>query len=237
VTENPDHHINRQPNILALDTAFGEIAACIIKGGQVYISPPDARSAGKTRSTSIIPTIHQLLLQAGLNWKQLDVLAFGAGPGSFTGLRIGAATLAGMNAGLHMPVVHLSSLAITARQVVTGLAEPGEPATEKAIHVLEDARAGEVFVGHYQNGRAMQPDACLSWQDVDAFPPELFCCNSTPPVQLNHWQRLPLTIPRSRALAVEAEAVCSRLKELSSLPVYPAPVYLQLSQAERQANG
>jgi len=237
VTENPGHHISRQSNILALDTAFGEIAACIIKHGQIHVSPPDAYSVGKTRSTSIIPMIHQLLLQAGLNWKQLDVLAFGAGPGSFTGLRIGAATLAGMNAGLHMPVVHLSSLAITARQVATGLAETGEQATEKPIHVLEDARAGEVFVGHYQNGRAMQPDACLSWQDVDALTPALFCCNSTPPVQLNHWERLPLTIPRSQALAVEAGSVCSWVQEFSSLPVYPAPVYLQLSQAERQANG
>jgi len=232
VTENLDHYIGRQSNILALDTAFGEIAACIIKHGQIYVSPPDAHSAEKTRSTSIIPTIHQLLLQVGLNWKQLDVLAFGAGPGSFTGLRIGAATLAGMNAGLHIPVVHLSSLAITARQVVTG-----ETATEQAIHVLEDARAGEVFVGHYLNGRAIQADACLSWQDIEALTPELFCCNSAPPVQLKKWRRLPLVVPRSQALAIEAEAVCARVKGFSNLPVYPAPVYLQLSQAERQAYG
>jgi len=236
VTESINEITPRKSNILALDTAFGEIAACIIKHGQIYVSPPNAHSAGKTRSSSIIPTIQQLLLQAGLDWKQLNVLAFGAGPGSFTGLRIGAATLAGMNAGLHMPVVHLSSLAITARQVVTGLAETGETATEKAIHVLEDARAGEVFVGYYQNGRAMQPDACLSWQDIEALTPELFCSNSTPPAQLNKWRRLPLTIPRSQALAIEAEAVCSRVKDFSSLPVYPAPVYLQLSQAERQAH-
>jgi len=236
VTENINGYISRELNILALDTAFGEIAACIIKHEHVYVSPQEANSAGKTRSTTIIPIIHRLLLQAGLDWEQLDMLVFGAGPGSFTGVRIGAATLAGINAGLHLPVVHLSSLAITARQVVTGRAATEQTATEKAIQVLEDARAGEVFVGHYQHGRALQADACLGWQDIETFKPGLFCCNSEPSVRLNHWDRLPLTLPRSQALAIEAEATCLRANDFSSLPVYPAPVYLQLSQAERQAH-
>ncbi|MDQ6981697.1 MAG: tRNA (adenosine(37)-N6)-threonylcarbamoyltransferase complex dimerization subunit type 1 TsaB [Mariprofundus sp.] len=242
MTEHLNSYIREQSNILGLDTALGEIAACIIKCGQVYVSPPDAHSAGKTRSTSIIPMIHQLLRQAGLDWKQLDLLAFGSGPGSFTGLRIGAATLAGINAGLRIPVVHLSSLAITARQVVTEQTVTAQiatekTATEKAVQVLEDARAGEVFVGHYQNGRALQVDACLSWQDIEAREPGLFCCNSEPPVRLNYWKRLPLTLPRSQALAIEVAAACSRGIDLSSLPIYPSPRYLQLSQAERQVHG
>ncbi|MFQ5345204.1 MAG: tRNA (adenosine(37)-N6)-threonylcarbamoyltransferase complex dimerization subunit type 1 TsaB [Mariprofundus sp.] len=214
-------------NILALDTAFGEIAACILTQEQVHISTADASRSGKTRSTSIVPVIDQLLDQAGLGWQQLDLLAFGAGPGSFTGLRIGAATLAGINASLHLPVVHLSSLAITARQVET----------EECVQVLEDARAGEVFVGCYHHGQAMQEDTCLNWQDIQEQKSGLFCCHGEPPVRLDGWQRLPLSYPRSRALVMEAEAVCMQVCDFSVVPVYPVPVYLQLSQAERQAHG
>jgi len=137
VTTRAQHHANNHSNILALDAACGEIAACIIRHGHRHIlQADDASNTGVTRSTAIIPALNQLLEQAGLNWKQLDVLALGAGPGSFTGLRIAAATLAGLNAGLRLPIIHLSSLAITARQTET----------KGPVRVLEDARAGEVFL-------------------------------------------------------------------------------------------
>ncbi len=214
-------------NILALDTACGEIAAGIIEHGQCFISPLDAAHTGTTRSTSIVPLLHTLLEQAGLNWQQLDILALGAGPGSFTGLRIAAATLAGINASLHLPIVHLSSLAITARQTET---------TQTPVRVLEDARAGEVFCGYYQHGRMLEADDCLRWSELEGVQPGQYCCHGNPPFDMSQWTRLPLTLPRSRALALETQAACAQVDDWQDLPVYPSPTYLQLSQAERQAH-
>jgi len=135
-------------SILALDTAYGEISACIISADQSRLTTAGAEPDNKTRSTQIIPVLDDLLMQAGLAWSDLDALAFSRGPGSFTGLRIAAATLAGINASLKLPMLHISSLAITAEQ-----ADSPDP-----IRVVEDARAGEAFVGLYQNGKAQQGD-------------------------------------------------------------------------------
>jgi len=215
-------------NMLALDMACGEIAACVLRGDQYFLAPTTISPAhGRMRSTTIVPAIQTLLDQAELDWSQLNGLAFGFGPGAFTGLRIAAATLAGINAGLHLPVLHLSSLAITARQT--------ELSDRQPVHVLEDARAGEVFSGCYQHGLASKADACLSWDTIKTMPPGLYCCHTEPPLALEQWVRVPLTLPRSEALALTAQATCKRItiSDDQQLPTYPTPVYLQLSQAER----
>ncbi len=219
----------RSPSVLALDMACGEIAVCVQRGENSFFSSISASSQqGKMRSTVIVPLMHDVLSQAGLEWHQLHALALGAGPGSFTGLRIAAATLAGINSGLQLPVIHLSSLAITARQAQIDCAE--------SIRVLEDARAGEVFAGHYRANKAMQPDVCLNWQAVEAMAPGCFCCHAEPVGVMDGWTRVPLSLSRSAALALEVESICAdETLRLSEFPVYPEPIYLQLSQAERHA--
>jgi len=214
-------------NILALDTSCGVIAASILQHGQGDMALHDSGNSGKTRSTTIVPMLESLLSQAGLNWQQLDVLAFGAGPGSFTGLRIAAATLAGLNTGLRLPMLHLSSLAITAMQ-----SQSTEP-----VRVLEDARAGEAFSGYYQHNRRLESDSCQSWAQIDMLRPARYCCHNEPPVPLSGWQRVPLALSRSRALAQVTQHACDHVQDWGALPTYPAPIYLQLSQAERNANG
>ncbi len=215
-------------NVLALDTASGEICACLLSDDDCLFAPASASGgAGKTRSTLIIPLLRNLLSRANLEWPQLQALAFSHGPGSFTGLRIAAATLAGLNSAMRLPVISCSSLAITARQA----------GRQQATWVLEDARAGEAFVGCYQHGRPLRQDACISWEEVQRrLPPAAYICQAEPPVDLDRWQRLPAKLSRSAALAVEVRAACEGIRDLQSLPRYPAPVYLQLSQAERQAH-
>jgi len=212
-------------NILALDTACGDISACIIKDGQIFTSEPAENPSGKTRSTTIVPVLEDLLKKAELEWQQLDALALGAGPGSFTGLRIAASTLAGINSGLKLPVFHLSSLALTARQVDS----------DETLWVLEDARAGEAFVGHYHNHQHVQADSCMSWAEVESLSSACFCCHGEPPVDLQGWTRVPLTVSRSSALACETISACSA-GLAKDMPIYPRAIYLQLSQAERNAH-
>ena len=203
--------------------ACGEIAVCVLCGEESFFSSLSASSLhGKMRSTAIVPLMQDVLSRAGLNWQDLHALALGAGPGSFTGLRIAAATLAGINSTLKLPIIHLSSLAITARQSDVG----------ESLWVLEDARVGEVFVGHYGQHQAMQADACLNWSDIEAGEINQFCCHAEPPVAMDKSMRVALTLQRSAALAIEVRAVAANHVDQ---PHYPSPVYLQVSQAERHA--
>jgi tRNA threonylcarbamoyl adenosine modification protein YeaZ len=219
--------VNDSLSILALDTAYGEISACVLSAEKTFLSIPAAKPENKTRSIKIVPILDELLRQAGLVWSELDALAFSHGPGSFTGLRIAAATLAGINAGLKLPILHISSLAITAAQ--TDSSEP--------IWVIEDARAGEAFIGHYYGDKSTQEDACLTWEEVTASPAENFVCLNEVPKALSQWQQRPLQLDRSEALARTVRAAMSSTEDWSALPHFPSPVYLQISQAERNAHG
>ncbi len=163
-----------------------------------------------------------LLNRADINWKELNMLALGVGPGSFTGLRIAAAALAGINASLRLPVLPLSSLAITAVQA--GCQEP--------LYVLEDARAGEVFVGRYRGASAMQNDRCISWDELYATGPCDYTSVATPPATLAGWHRFEPALHRGEAMTIAVREMMER-ETLSNLPKYVQPAYLQISQAER----
>jgi len=216
-------------NILALDMACGEIAVCVLHGENTFFNiVPSLPDQGKMRSTMIVPLMEEVLSQAGLVWSALDGLALGAGPGSFTGIRIAAATLAGINSALKLPIMHLSSLAITAAQTNT----------DRPLWVLEDARVGEVFVGCYDDGLALQRDACMRWDDVEAKEIADYCCHAEPQMNIASGVRQPLQLSRSAALALVMQSVAKRSipKQTCDWPNYPSPVYLQVSQAERNLN-
>ncbi len=210
-------------NILALDTAHSLVAACLLTGSDVYHA---GAGAEKPRSISLASTLTSLLEKAGLQWHDLDAFAFGCGPGSFTGLRIGAATLAGLNSGLNRPMLHISSLAITAAQADTS----------DAITVIEDARAGEAFIACHQAGKALRPDRCLPWQEVAAMPSAAYASHTEPAIDLPAWQRLPLQLSRDQALARTVGHAAGQITDWQALPRYPQPAYLQPSQAERNAH-
>ena len=211
-------------HILSLDTATGEPCACLHAHSRAYLARlgDDQRA----RSIGLMPMLVDLLLQGGGTWAELQLLVFSHGPGSFTGLRIAAATLAGINSGLHLPLLHVSSLAVTARQALS----------DGPLWVLEDARAGEAFVGCYQQGIPVIPDRCMQWQHIArTLEAGNYVCHAQAPVALPGWRRLPLSIDRAEALSLQTRAECPAQAGLRELPVYPVPNYMQLSQAERNA--
>ena len=93
-------------------------------------------------SQQILPMIDTLLRQHDLLVSDLSAIAYGCGPGSFTGVRIAASTVQGLAFGANLPVVQVSTLAAMAQQVYasTGVTE---------ILVLIDARMKEVYMGHF----------------------------------------------------------------------------------------
>ncbi len=210
------------PNMLALDLSGG-IAELALQANQQHHHAHG--EAGRTHSTDLLPMLEQLLHRGGIAWEQLELFVLVTGPGSFTGLRIAAATIAGLNSKLQLPVLPLSALAVTALQ-----SEITQP-----LYVCEDARAGECYLGHYQQGRALAEDRCLAWASLTGHMPPgaMFAARQEPPQPLPDYTQVPLRMPRGVAMLQLAAMQLAAIGPRDTLPRYPQPCYLQPSQAER----
>ncbi len=94
--------------ILALDAASGACSACVFENGQVLSFV--LINEGLTHSQTLLPAVERVLSEAKTSVRDLDVIAVTIGPGSFTGLKIGAATAKGLAFPDEIPCVALSSL-------------------------------------------------------------------------------------------------------------------------------
>ena len=127
--------------ILALDTATEACSAALLCDGSVYerhdIAP-------RRHAELILPMVDAVLGQAGLGLNDLDAIAFGRGPGAFTGVRIAAGVTQGLALGAGLPVIPISTLAALA-----------QPALGKAAVILPaiDARMGEIYWATYESGQ------------------------------------------------------------------------------------
>lgn len=121
--------------ILALDTATEACSVALLHQGQTsFIDELSPRS----HTQRILPMVDELLTKVGIALNQVDYLAFGRGPGSFTGVRVGIGIAQGLAMGANLPVVALSNLQIMAEQAYQTLG-----ATEIAAFI--DARMNEVY--------------------------------------------------------------------------------------------
>ncbi len=127
-------------NILALETATSFCSVALsVNGEQRQLD----QAAPQKHAAMLLPMVEQLLADAGLSRKQLDAIAFGRGPGSFTGLRIAAAAAQGIALGLNLPVAPVSTLAAMAHQRFRA------EGVQQCIACL-DARMSEVYWGCYK---------------------------------------------------------------------------------------
>ena len=126
--------------ILALDTSTSACSVALNIDGVVL---EDFRIAPRQHNALILPMVEQILAQAELTLDDLDAIAFGRGPGSFTGLRISAGVVQGLAYGADKPVIAVSTLAAMALE---GFQKSSEHYWLSAL----DARMGEVYVGGYK---------------------------------------------------------------------------------------
>lgn len=135
--------------LLALDTTEDACSAALLIDDGV-IERFDI--APRRHSELVLPMMDEVLREAGIALTQLDAVAFAAGPGSFTGLRIAASIAQGTAFGAGLPVVPVSSLAALAQG---GLRRHGAEAVAAAL----DARMEEVYWGcyHTDEARLMRP--------------------------------------------------------------------------------
>jgi tRNA threonylcarbamoyladenosine biosynthesis protein TsaB len=150
--------------LLALDTSTEFLSLALWHDGDVRVRE---MRAGQKHSELILPLLRELLNEAGWQLADLDGIAFGEGPGSFTGLRIGCGVAQGLAFGAGLPVIGVCTLEALAQQA-------GQP---KIIACL-DARMNEVYHAVYvrENDR---------WQIVAG--PGLYAPEQVPGVEGEGW--------------------------------------------------
>ena len=133
------------PAILALDTSSERLAVGLQAAGRCWSVVAEG---GAQASTQLLPQVRGLLARAGVSYADLDFIAFGRGPGAFTGLRTACAVAQGIAFGLDKPVLALDSLLIVAEDARM---QAFANAAGLDIGVAMDARMGEVYAGCYRH--------------------------------------------------------------------------------------
>ena len=127
--------------LLALDTAGTRCSVALLQGGK--LTELDA-PAERLQAEHVLPMVERLLGEAGLRLQSLDAIAFGRGPGAFTGLRVATSVAQGLAYGAGVPLVPVSDLAALAAAAVR---------VHKAERIMAclDARMQEVYWAAYES--------------------------------------------------------------------------------------
>lgn len=151
--------------LLALDTSTRTASVAVLGGAREI----EIDHAFGSHSDDLVALVDRALSEAGLRLADLDAVAVGAGPGSFTGLRIAMATAKGLCFASGLPLWTASSLAALALDAVDTLAAADPPEdTAGALFVpVVDARRDEVFLGLYRAA----PDGGVTALAADAVLP------------------------------------------------------------------
>ena len=126
--------------LLAIETATESCSAALLLGNDIFSI---SEIAPRRHNEIILPMCEQVLAQGQIKLSQLDAIAFGRGPGAFTGVRLAASVTQGIALAHDLPVVPVSSLAAMAQAAYD---------SKQAKQVLSciDARMQEVYIGLYQ---------------------------------------------------------------------------------------
>lgn len=183
-------------NILAIETSTEYCSVALWQDGVVS---ERCELVGQKHSEVLMAMLDALLKDVGIKIKQVDGIAFGKGPGSFTGVRIACGVAQGLALGANLKVVGVCTL--------EALAEAS--GKDKAIVVL-DARMGELYLAAYEKCE----DA---WATVIA--PSLCKADSAPAVASNHWCGV------GGGFAVSGDALQARYgKQLSGIDAQAIPL-------------
>ena len=214
-------------NLLAFDTST-ELMSVALQRAPGLIGWTG--EGGALASLTLIPRIEGLLVAFGTRYADLDAIAFGRGPGAFTGLRTACAVAQGLAFGAGLPVLALDSLLIVAED-----ARAQQPQAQDGVWVAMDARMGEVYAAAYHRlgGRwqataepalytldalndrwAQQPPAMVAGSALAAFGERLRCGAAL---------QVPVAADRAAALmrvAQELWQAGAGVPAASALPLY-----------------
>lgn len=147
--------------VLGFDTAtLATTVALLDDRAREVVHVRDDPPAGSrpNHATRLMPMIVEVLGRAGIDWNQVDRIAVGIGPGTFTGLRIGISTARALAQARGIPAVGVSTLQSLA--LGGSLASQAAARTDAVLPVL-DARRGEVFAACWRRGEITDPLSAL----------------------------------------------------------------------------
>jgi tRNA threonylcarbamoyladenosine biosynthesis protein TsaB len=146
--------------VLGWDTATPATAVALLDGDapgdvrELRHDPAEGERPG--HAAQLLALAHELLVEAGMGFADVDRIAVGLGPGTFTGLRIGVATARALAQSAGAELVGVSSL-----RALAAAAEPGAPARTGVLAVI-DARRGEVFAAGWRDGEQLLAPVALA---------------------------------------------------------------------------
>jgi len=153
--------------VLGFDTATLTAGVAVVDGDRVLA---EARHDARARTADLLVTIDDVCRRAGVAPTELGAIAVGAGPGSFTGLRIGMATAKGIAFAAQRPLWAVSSLAAVAWDAEQARANDQLFAhVDGVIVAVLDARRAEVFAGCYRHGAPLADERVLAPAELAAW--------------------------------------------------------------------
>jgi len=189
--------------LLAIDCSTERMSVALAQGDRRWTHEG---AGGAQASASLIPAIMGLLGEAQLTLKELDAIAFGRGPGAFTGLRTACAVAQGLALGAKLRLLPIDSLLMLAHAALRSnpsLREAKRRSNPQFFRVLSvlDARMGQVYVAAYEHG----PDGWRCLQAPSLSQPEALVLPAD-------WQEQGFLLA-SNAHAIYPEAFASTLSQ------------------------
>lgn len=145
--------------ILGIDSS-GHTASCALFCDGIVLTEYSA-NIGLTHSQTLLPMVAEIFSRTGREVKELDAIAVSAGPGSFTGLRIGASTAKGLALGFHIPLIEVSTLEALAKNVSDTAMLSSDPSDGMYIHPIMDARRNQVYTAAFLEGKLVGAEEAI----------------------------------------------------------------------------
>ncbi len=225
--------------ILAMDSSGLAASAALVWDGVMIAEY--TTNFKKTHSQTLLPMIDEIVTMTGVSLQEMDAIAVAAGPGSFTGLRIGSSTAKGLGLALKRPIIPVPT--------VEGLAY-NLFGSSKIICPIMDARRNQVYTGLYtfhednmeiiSDQKAVPIDEIV--EEINTLSKEVVFLGDGVPVFKKFIEEnckvsvsfapSHMAMQRAGAIAVRAEYYYN-LGKIETAAEHK-PVYLRLSQAERE---
>jgi tRNA threonylcarbamoyladenosine biosynthesis protein TsaB len=222
--------------LLALDSTARVASAALCEDGALL--GEYTINNGNTHSETLLPMVESLLKLFGLEIADIDAFAVAAGPGSFTGVRIGVATLKGLAFGSDKPCVGVSTLEALAKN----------PSSDGLICPVMNARRNQVYTALFRskNGvlERLMPDSAIAIEELDrildGYDEPVILCGDGYDITASQLKHPIIPLPeRFRHQSAFNVALCA-MEAISrgegGTDFELAPTYLRLSQAERERN-
>lgn len=223
--------------ILALETSAKAVSSAVSEDGKILCS--GYQDTGLTHSRTLMPIVEHILKNTGLTVADMDAIAVAAGPGSFTGIRIGVAAAKGLAFAADKPAVGVSTLAAMARNVAfcDGLVICAMDARRQQVYnALFEAKDGQLT--------RLTPDRAIALEELA----EELRSDPRPKTVVGDGAKLclahltaagipcrlapaHLVMQNAMSVALEAEAMAAKGKLVSAQAL--EPVYLRPAQADR----